>query len=88
LALKKIEWDNDLVELAFTLSNGESCTSGLEEVNHTYSFDPNKKITKVDVIITKSETSIIRINFYSGQERLVKVGENDDHYVNNCGGRL
>jgi hypothetical protein len=51
-----------------------------------HKFDPNKKITKVEVIINKDEDMMIRINFYFGEELLVKVGSNDE-YVEICGGR-
>ncbi len=33
----------------------------------------------------KYESCIMRINFYSGQETLVQVGNNDDHVKRNCG---
>ncbi len=72
-----------------TLSNGESCEAGSyweDEKSHT--FDQNKKITKVECIIHGNEGWIIGMNFYSGQERLVKVGEDDDWYVEENGGRV
>ena len=39
------------------------------------------------MIIDRDESYILRINFYSGQETLVKVGNNDD-YVKYFGGRV
>ncbi len=39
------------------------------------------------MIINKREFNIIRMNFYSGQETLVKVGDDDD-YVKYFGGRV
>jgi hypothetical protein len=74
--------------LGFTLSNGESCTAGSDcKVDENHTFDQNKKITKVEIIIREYEVDIIRINFYSGQETLVKVGCNDA-YVKRCGKRV
>ncbi len=77
-----------LVTLEITLSNGESCTAGSTyKVEESHTFDQNKKITKVEVIIRYNERCIIRINFYSGRETLVKVGMNDDE-VKEEGGRV
>ena len=53
-----------------------------------HTFDRNKKITKVECIIHKLEICIMRINFYSGQETLVKVLDNDDYLVKKYGGRV
>ena len=50
-------------------------------------FNPTKKITKIDCIIDNNEDWIIRINFYSGQERLVTVGLSDED-VEDFGGRV
>ena len=80
--------DGWIATLQIILSNGESCTAGsAHKVNKSHTFDQNKKITKVECIIHKLESVIMRINFYSGQETLVKVGENDD-YVRTWGGRV
>ncbi len=77
-----------VLTLEITLSNGESCTAGSKyKVNKSHTFDPNKKITKVECIINKNEFFIIRMNFYSGQETLLQVGMNDD-YVKYFGGRV
>ena len=73
--------------LSFTLSNGESCTARGSKVNKSQTFDQNKKITKVEMIINKNESLIIRMNFYSGQETLVKVGK-DDEWVKRHVGRV
>ncbi len=54
----------------------------------SHTFDPNKKITKVECIIHKDEDCIIRMNFYSGQERLVQVLESDDWFVKQYGKRV
>ncbi len=82
-------WYGSFIQtLEITLSNGESCTAGsIWKVDKSHIFDQNKKITKVEVIIHRDENYIIRINFYSGQETLVKVGEDDD-WVKSFGGRV
>jgi hypothetical protein len=36
----------------------------------------------------RGEDNILRINFYSGQETLVKVGDEDDDYVKKYGRRV
>ncbi len=76
LTIKRVEW-NDMATLSFTLSNGEHCSAGSRrKVNKSRTFDPKKKITKVEVIIFCNEWYITRMNFYSGQETLVQVGLN------------
>ncbi len=40
------------------------------------------------MIISENEVDIIRINFYSGQETLAKVGWSDDDFVKSLGGRV
>ncbi len=66
--------------LRMTLSNGESCTAGsrTHKINTSHIFDPNKKISLVEVVINKGEYAIDQINFYSGRELLVQVGLGDD----------
>jgi hypothetical protein len=88
LHLKIVEW-NCFFTLGITLSNGESCTAGSNyKVNQSHSFDPNKKITKVEVIISKDEDCLLQINFYSGKETLVKVGWPDYSLVKQYGVRV
>ena len=43
-----------------------------------HSFDPAKKITRVECFIDLFEENLDQINFYSGTERLVNVGMDDD----------
>ena len=50
------------------------CKIGYDK-SHT--FDPAKKITNVETIIDKTESFIIRINFYHRKQILVKVGKSD-----------
>ncbi len=79
-------WNGYIATLEITLSNGESCTAGsYYEVNNWHKFEPKKKITKVECIISKNELDIMRINFYSGQETLVQVGMNDEYVKKYCG---
>jgi hypothetical protein len=86
LTIKKVEW-NYMDTLSLTLSNGESCNSGVWKVDKSHTFDPNKKITKVECIIQRDEWNILRINFYSEQETLCKVGYGDD-WVKSYGRRV
>jgi hypothetical protein len=59
LTIKKVEWLY-IVTLNFTLSNGDSCTAGSsDKVNKSHTFDQNKKITKVECIISKNEYYIM-----------------------------
>ena len=60
--------------LSFTLDNGESVKAGRDDFNASHTFDPTKKITKVEVIINDAEMGIMRINFYHHEEKLVAVG--------------
>jgi hypothetical protein len=53
LTITKFEWYNFKI-ISFTLSNGESCTAGSDsEVIDSKIFDPNKKITRVEMIFDK-----------------------------------
>jgi hypothetical protein len=85
LAFFQVDLGCDIDQFTLTLSNLESCGPGSDKVNKSYTFDPNKKITKVKVIIGDLESKIIRINFYSGKLRLVKVGMNDLYVKVNSG---
>jgi hypothetical protein len=76
ISIIKVEW-NYMNTLGFTLSNGESCTAGQSNKVSSHTFDQNKKITKVECIMWYDEKFICRMNFYSGQETIVKVGWSD-----------
>ena len=73
--------------IGFTLNDGQTCKAGTEDCNKSHSFDPTKKITKIEVIIYKHEKMIMQINFYHHQQRLVKVGYGDGG-VKTWGGRV
>ncbi len=88
ISINKVEWYS-IYTVGFTLSNGDHCSAGSYfKVNESHTFDQNKKITKVECIIKNDEDYIIRMNFYSGQETLVKVGWDDDDDVKDFGGRV
>ena len=77
------------IHFGFTLSDVQvqSCKLGNYNFENSHTFDPSKKITKVEVIIRKDEFMIIRINFYHHQQRLVAVGWIDEN-VRKEGGRV
>ena len=79
LKITQVQWC-DTLSLGFTLSNGQSCTVGESDCEKNYTFDPAKKITKVECIIFKTEDFISQINFYHHQQRLVAVGYDDEYY--------
>ena len=81
-----MEWNDNLESFGLILTDGSSCKVGENYFTNSHIFDPTKKITKIEVIISKDECHIIRINFYSVKELLVKVGLADD-YVKKNGGR-
>ena len=84
-----MDWDSrQLATLGIILSNGESCQAGSTfKANKSHTFDPDKKITRVECIIHRRESAIAQINFYSGLETLVKVGYSDP-IVMKHGGRV
>ncbi len=77
LRSKQAKWNtNNPIHLE--LSDGQFLKAGTNQsFTGTYTFDAKKNINKVEVIIKKGETMILWINFYSCQQTLVKVGEND-----------
>ena len=77
--------------LGFTLSDGQTCKAGTQnECNKSHTFDTSKKITWVECIIWRDEWTILQINFYHYQQRLVQVGIPDDNFVkiSNGAGRI
>ena len=73
LTFKKVSWFSNQ-SLGFTLSGDKICKAGTNGFDKNHTFDPKKKINRVEVIIDKEELEIIQIHFFSGEERLVKVG--------------
>ncbi len=77
LFLAKCKWE-ETFSIGFTLSNGNSCLAGTSyEVINRYTFDPKKKITRIEATIRPDEWQIHQINFYSGEELLVTVGASE-----------
>ena len=87
LKLKEVQWnENNLIRLE--LSDGQFIKAGNgRKLTSAYTFDITKKITRVEVILENIEWKIIRINFLSAQDTLVKVGF-DDGFVDRHGGRV
>ena len=63
-----------MLKLGLTITDSQNCTVGTDNFKNIHTFDPTKKITKVECIINKDECYIIRINFYHHEKILVKVG--------------
>ena len=72
LAINKVK-QNCEYTLRFNLNDGQSCKAGPYDCTKRHTFDPSKKITKVEVIIRNDEFMILRINFYHHGERLAQV---------------
>ena len=77
LTIEKVQWE-DIFTLGFTLNDGQSCKVGNHydfKLSHT--FDPNKKITRIEVWINKIETWVYQTNRGESQhsefsEKLIK----------------
>ena len=57
-------------KIEFMLSDYQHCKAGRMEGSFIHRFDPAKKITKIECIINKTESKILR-NFFNNQELLV-----------------
>ena len=86
LAITEVKWFSWNTN-GFTLIDGQWCQTGKKDFTKSHTFDPTKKITRIDCIIHKHERLIIQIKFYHLEERLVAVGESDE-WVNKNGGRV
>ena len=51
LTISKVEWQGFIGSLSLTLTDGQSGTGGEEDLREWYTFDPTKKITKIETII-------------------------------------
>ena len=80
LTITQVYWHGNLT-IGLQLSDGQTCKAGDRDFINSHIFDPVKKITKVEVIIHMWEVTLLQINFYHHQQRLVQVGQSDD-YVN------
>ena len=89
LTVTQIKWSKPDA-LSLTLSDDQSCEarSRFGGFTDSHTFDRAKNITQVKVIIHKDEKWIIKIKFFSGEEKLVAVGYTDDAYVAKISGRV
>ena len=74
--------------LGVTFNDGKSVKSGTHfDFDYSHVFDQSKKITKI-VTTVKDEVGIMQINFFSGEEVLCRLGEEDDGHWSLDGGRV
>ena len=77
LIITEMKWSSlfGLWSLGFTLNNRQTCKSGIASFNDSHSFNPTKKITRVETIffIDNPEFCDVsyQINLYHHKERLV-----------------
>ncbi len=57
--------------IEFMLSDYQNCKAARMEGSFIHRFDPAKKITKIECIINKTESKILKMNFFNNQELLV-----------------
>ena len=82
LQISQVQWLKNLYTLSFTLNDVQIGKAGKDNLTESHTFDPAKKITRVQCIIGKDEYAIIQINFYHKYERLVTVlGSDTDVWV-------
>ena len=72
LALKQVDSGNYQNTFSLTLTNGDSVRVGSGNFYQSHTFDPAKKITRVETNIL-DEWAIVSINFYSGEELLASL---------------
>ena len=77
IKLKNVWWIGFRM-IGFTLNDGQSSKEGNTPKCFGKDFDPKKKITSVECLIDKEEVSFNQINFYSGTERLARIGDRED----------
>ncbi len=80
MRLTQVKW-SAITTLGFTFQNGQTCKAGVENFQKSHTFDPAKKITKIECIINQYEKFISQINFYHNQERLLSVANLEDQFV-------
>lgn len=87
LRIVQVQWYFSYT-LDFTLNDGQTLKTGTtRDFYNGHTFDRNKKITKVEVVISNDKRGVLQINFYSGEELLVKLGWPGEWYKAN-GGRV
>ena len=77
LTITQVEWNN-YYSIAFTLSDGQKCKAGSFSFLDCHTFNPSKKITRIECIIDRYENWINQMKFYHHGKRLVTVGIDDD----------
>ena len=65
LTITQVEWDKE-ARLGFTLNDGQKIKIGTKDFDESHTFDPTKKITRIECIII-AELIILQINFYHHQ---------------------
>ena len=59
LTFTQMKWSSFGIDaLGFTLSDDETCKAGANDFTNSHTFDPSKKITSVETIISKKEEYI------------------------------
>jgi hypothetical protein len=56
------------------------CKTGGFNQKSSHKFDPKKKITEIEVIISKDEYTVDQINFYENEEILVQTMMSNDEF--------
>ena len=87
LKINQVQWSGFIHTIGFTLSDDQSCKAGTRDFNQSHTFDPTKKITRIETVITKDESFILQMNFYHHNQKLTSVGLTDDDWVRKNGGR-
>ena len=89
LTVTQIKWSKPDA-LSLTLSDDQSCEARRRFGGFTdsHTFDPAKKITKIEVIIHKYDSDILSIDFYHYHQALVSVKYSDDWYIEDYRGRV
>ena len=65
--------------MGLTLNDGQSCKGGnYYDVSISHTFDPNKKITRVELWINNIENWVLQTNFFFGEEKLNTLGLTDE----------
>ena len=77
LKIKNV-WCIGTKKIGFTLSDGQPSKQGIIPKCFGHSFDPAKKITRVECFIDTDEESFDKISFYSEQQRLYTIGDSED----------
>ena len=58
LTITQVQWDG-VETIGFTINDSQDCKVGPDDFEATHTFDPSKKITRVEVIIHEIETKFL-----------------------------